>query len=233
MLGPVRGWAVPEPVSAALAAEGIREASGLVDRWLNSTRDRNDQICGRIVYPATLTLAYMRIYCNQVLRVHVPLRRFSLEWPPQRRAELRDAWTRWREVYDVLPVMDTVYDTLIFRQLELPTHWRESREDQRKVANLQDKLVGTLNTFLRDVAYPIRGDKMGIEPDDFDGEAQHIRDVSDRALNLIEGQGQELVRQVSRTVVQLREIVLRNRPGLPKEIWRPLETLAFGSEVTG
>ena len=228
MLWPVRGWAVPEPVSAALAAEGIREARGLVDRWLDSTSNRNDQICGRIVYPPTLALAYMRIYCNQVLRVHVPLRRFSLEWPPQRRAELRGAWTRWRDTYDVLRVMETVYDTLIFRQLELPTHWRESREDRQKVANLQDKLVGTLDTFLHDVAYPIRGDKMGIEPDDFDGDDQNIRDASNRALNLIEGKGHELVRQASRTLVQLREIVLRNRPGLPQEIWRPLETLAFG-----
>ena len=217
-----------EPVSAVLGAEGIRQARGLVDRWLNSTGNRNDQICGRIVYPATLALASMRTYCNQARRVHVPLQGFSLQWPPRRRAELRDAWTRWRGLYEVLPAIETVNETLVFRQLELPTRWWGNRADQRVVANLQTRLTGTLRSFLHEVAYRIRDDKIQIRPTDFDTNDQKIRDASDRAVYLIEGRGQELVTQAGTTVVQLREIVLRNRPGLPQAIWQPLDTLAFG-----
>jgi hypothetical protein len=222
---------VSDPVSAALGAGGIREASGLVDRWLNSAKNRNDQISGRIVYPPTLALAYMRTYCNQALRVHLPLQGFSLQWPPERRAELRNAWTRWRGLYAVLPAMETVNETLSFRQLELPTHWWESREDQRTVVELQSDLARMLTTFLRQVAYRIRDDKRLIRPMDFDTDDQKIKAASDQVVDLIEDQGQELVAQARTTVVQLRETVLRNRPGLPQEIWQPLDTLAFAVAV--
>ena len=87
-----------EPVSAVLGAEAVREARGLVERWLNSTNDRNNQIVGRIVHEATLALANMRTYCSQALLIHVPLQGFSLEWPQERRDQLRDAWIRWRSI---------------------------------------------------------------------------------------------------------------------------------------
>ena len=216
-----------DPVSAALGKETIQEASGLVAQWLDSIRDRNDQITGRIVYEATLVLAKMRIYCDQARLVHLPLQGFSLEWSPERRAELRDAWIRWSAIYDVLPTLEAVYDTLDLREVKLPTRpWR--REDQRTVEALQNDLTETLAIFLRDVAYAIRGAKIEIRPIDFDVNAQTIEDVSDLVLELVEDPGRELVARARTIVMRLRETVLRGRARLPPGAWQQLDALAFG-----
>jgi hypothetical protein len=214
-------------MSAVLGAEGIREASGLVERWLDSTRDRNDQIAGRIIYEATLALANMQTYCNQARLVHVPLQGFSLEWSPERRAELRDAWIRWRSIYDILPTLEAVTDTLYLREVKLPTHWwHQGRKDQETVEALQTDLAGTLAMFLNDVAYAIRGAKVFMEPNDFDVDAQSIKDVSRMVLDLVEDPGQTLVARARTTVMRLRQTVLAQRPGLPGEVWQQLDTLA-------
>jgi len=184
---------------------------------VRSTRNRNDQISGSIVYEATLALAKMRTYCNQARVVHLPLLGFSLEWSPERRAELRDAWMRWRNIYDILQPMETMSDSLSpdSREVMLPARWWNSRADQRTVDALQTNLAGTLATFLNDVAYPIRDAKIRIEPLHFDTDAQKISNVSRLVLDLIEPRGQGLVDRASTTVVRLRETVLRNRAGLP------------------
>jgi hypothetical protein len=217
---------VTDPVSAALGKEAIQEASGLVAQWLDSIRDRNDQIAVRIVYEATLALAKMRIYCDQARLVHLPLQGFSLEWSLERRAQLRDAWIRWSAIYDILPTLEAVYGTLSFREVKLSTlPWR--REDQRTVDALQTDLVETLAAFLIDVAYAIRHAKIEIRPIDFDEDAQTIDDVSALALNLVEDPGRELVARARTTVMRLRETVLRGRAWLPPGVWQQLDTLAF------
>lgn len=216
-----------DPISAALGKEAIQEASGLVTRWLDSIQDRYDQIAGRIVYEATLALANMRTYCDQARLIHLPLRGFSVEWPTERRTQLRDAWTRWSAIYDVLPALEAVTDTLYLRKVKLPTRpWH--REDRRTVEALQTELAGTLAMFLNDVAYAIRDAKLTILPIDFDKDAQTIDQVSKQVLDLVEDPGRELVARARTAVVRLRETVLRGRAGLPHEVWQQLDALAFG-----
>jgi hypothetical protein len=220
---------VVDPVTAELGAEGIREASGLVTRWLDSVQNRNNQIADRIVYEATLALANMRTYCNQARLVHVPLQGFSLDWPPERRAHLRDAWIRWRSIYDIFQALETVTDTLHLREIALPTRWwHRGEQDQQAVEPLQTELAWTLARFLNDVVYQIKHAKISIEPNDFDVDAQSIKDVSTLVLDLVEDPGETLVAQARTTVVRLRETVLGRRADLPREVWRQLDALAFG-----
>ena len=218
-----------DPVTATLGKEAIDQASGLVVRWLDSIKDRDDQIADRILYEATLALADMRTYCNQARLLHVQLQSFSLDWPQERRDQLRDAWTRWRSIYDILPALETVTDTLYLREVKLPTHWwRRGKEDQQTAEALQTELAGTLAMFLNDVAYEIRGAKIYMEPNDFDVDAQSIKDVSRLVLGLIEDPGETLVARARTTVVRLRETVLGQRADLPREVWHQLDALAFG-----
>lgn len=222
-----------DPVTAELGAEGIQEASGLVERWLDSIQDRNDQIADRIVYEATLALANMRTYCDQARLIHVPLQGFSRSWPRERRDQLREAWIRWRSIYDVLPALEMSDDTLQLREVVLPTRWWRpgDKKDQQTADALQADLAETLAMFLDEVAKPIRGDKLGIRVGDFDSDPYTINEVADRALYLVEGPGYALVARARTKVVRLREIVLRGRPGLPQQVWRQLDALAFGGQA--
>jgi hypothetical protein len=221
---------VTEPVTATLGKEAIEQASGLVTRWLDTVQNRHDQIADRIVYEATLVLVSMRAYCNQARLIHVPLQSFSLNWPQERREQLRDAWTRWRSIYDILPALETAHDTLRVREVVLPTRWwsRGDKKDRQAIDGLQAELAVTLAMFLDEVAWRIRRSKIYIKPNDFDVDSQSIIDVSDLVLQVVEHRGQELVGQARFAVVQLREIVLRGRPGLPKAVWQQLDDLAFG-----
>jgi len=219
---------VTDPVTATLGKEAIEQASGLVERWMDSINNRDDQIAGRILYEATLALADMRTYCNAVRVVHLPLRRFSLEWPPERRAQLRDAWTPWAAIYDILPTLEAVTDTLYLREVKLPTHWWRRGRDQQTAAALETDLAGTLAMFLNDVAYEIKHAKIYIDPIDFDHDEQSIRDVSNLVLELVEDPGSALVARARTTVMRMRETVLRQRAGLPREVWQQLDALAFG-----
>ena len=218
-----------EPISATLGKEAIDQASGLIERWLSSISDRDDQIAARILYEATLALAKMRTYCNQVRLVHLPLRRFSLDWPPERRAELRDAWTPWAAIFDILPTLEAVTDTLYLREIKLPTRWWRNTDAQRTVAALETDLAGMVAMFINDVAYGIKYSKIYIDPVDFDTDAQSIRDFAVLALGLVEGPGQALIARARVIVMRLRETVLRQRAGLPENVWRQLDALAFGN----
>jgi hypothetical protein len=217
-----------DPISATLGKEAIDQASGLVERWLVSVKDRDDQIAARILYEATLALARMRAYCDQIRLVHLPLRRFSLDWPPERRAELRDAWAPWASIFDILPALETVTDTLYLREVRLPTHWWRDKQDQRTVAALETELAGIVAMFINDVAYQIKHAKIYIDPVDFDTDDQSIKDFAQLALGLIADPGDVLIGRARTAVVRMREIVLRQRSGLPEHVWQQLDALAFG-----
>jgi hypothetical protein len=217
-----------DPISATLGKEAIDQASGLVERWVVSIKDRDDQIAARILYEATLALARMRTYCNQVRVVHLPLRRFSLDWPPDRRAELRDAWAPWASIFDILPALETVTDTLYLREVRLPTRWWRDKEDQRAVAALETELAGTVAMFINDVAYAIKHAKIYIDPVDFDTDDQSIKDFAQLAMKVVEDPGDALIARARTAVVRMRQIVLRQRSGLPEHVWQQLDALAFG-----
>lgn len=220
-----------EPASAIAAKEAIEQARGLVERWLDSIKNRNEQIAWRILYEATLALANMRTYSNAVRIVHVPLQGFSLDWPQERRDQLRDAWTPWRSIYDIVPSLEAVTDTLYLREVKLPAHWwqKEEQRNQETVAALAADLAGTLAMFLNDVAYEIKTGKIYIIPGDFDTDAQSIQDFSNLALRLVEDPGSALVARARTTVMRLRETVQQQRGGLPREVWQQLDQLAFGA----
>jgi hypothetical protein len=165
--------------------------------------------------------------------VHLPLRRFSLDWPPERRAELRDAWAPWASIFDVLPALETVTDTLYLREVRLPTRWWRDDTDQRAVAALETELAGTVAMFINDVAYGIKHAKIYIDPVDFDSDAQSIRDFAHLALGLTEDPGDVLIGRARTAVVRMRERVLGQRSGLPEHVWHQLDALAFGVTHSG
>jgi hypothetical protein len=224
---------VSDPLTATLGKEAIDQASGLVVRWLDSVNDRDDQLVGRILYEPTLALARMRTYCNAARLIHVPLQGFSAEWPEERRHQLRDAWIPWRSIFDILPSLEAVTDTLYLREVRLPSHWWQFRKDPERdrqtLAALQTELAGTLAMFLNDVACKIASAKIYVIPSDFDNDDQSIQDYSNLVLSIVQDPGRSLVARARTTVIRLRETVLSQRPGLPQEIWQPLNALAFGS----